>query len=420
MTRKSLSEWLGWQETLNPAEIELGLDRVHAVARRLELYPPTGRVFTVAGTNGKGSCAAALEALLQASALTTGLYTSPHLIRYNERIRINNQIVDDATLVDAFERIEAVRGDDPLTFFEFGTLAALVIFSDRCCDAWILEVGLGGRLDATNLIDADVAVITTVDLDHQDWLGDTVEKIAAEKAGIMRPGKPAFYGDVSLPLSMHEHAQKIGALLGCNGESYTSTVHSDTWAWQGRDVCLEKLPWPSGCAQEQIRNQAVALAAIEACEPALLSEPDRIRTALGKLRLAGRFHEYTDAYHWVLDVAHNPQAAAALRVRLQQLDKRPTTIVVGMLADKQAELFAQELAGLADRWLVCSLSVVRGSTADELAERLRRVLDEPVEIAEKVTVAMDQARERTPAGGRIIVCGSFRVVGPALESLGLY
>jgi dihydrofolate synthase/folylpolyglutamate synthase len=167
----------------------------------------------VAGTNGKGSCAAALEALLQASALTTGLYTSPHLVRYNERIRINNQIVDDATLVDAFERIEAIRGDDPLTFFEYGTLAALVIFSDCRCDAWILEVGLGGRLDATNLIDADVAVITTVDLDHQDWLGDTVEKIAAEKAGIMRPGKPAFYGDVSLPLSIREHAQKIGALL---------------------------------------------------------------------------------------------------------------------------------------------------------------------------------------------------------------
>jgi dihydrofolate synthase/folylpolyglutamate synthase len=420
MTRKSLSEWLVWQESVNPAEIELGLDRVRAVARRLELHPPAGRVFTVAGTNGKGSCAAALEALLQSSALTTGLYTSPHLIRYNERVRINNQMVDDALLVDAFERIEAVRGDELLTFFEFGTLAALLIFSDRRCDTWILEVGLGGRLDATNVIDADVAVITTVDLDHQDWLGDTVEQIAAEKAGIMRPGKPAFYGDESPPACIREHAQKTGALLGCSGEAYSYTLGPDTWAWQGREVLLEMLPWPSGCANEQIQNQALALAAIESCEPAFLSEPDRVRETLSNLQLAGRFHEYTDDYHWVLDVAHNPQAAAALGVRLRQLDSRPTTIVVGMLADKQAEQFAQALAGLADCWLVCSVSAARGSTAGELAERLRGVLDEPVEIAGQVTDALEQARGSTPEGGRIIVCGSFLVVGPALESLGLY
>ncbi|MCP3999591.1 MAG: bifunctional tetrahydrofolate synthase/dihydrofolate synthase [Gammaproteobacteria bacterium] len=420
MTLKSLPEWLIWQESLNPAEIELGLDRVLAVSRRLKLHPPAGYVFTVAGTNGKGSCAAALEALLQVSGLTTGLYTSPHLIRYNERIRINNQLVDDAILVDAFEHIESVRGDTPLTFFEFGTLAALCIFGDRRCDAWILEVGLGGRLDATNLIDADTAIITTVDLDHQDWLGDTVEKIAAEKAGIMRPGKPAFYGDENVPLSIREYAQEIGASLSCNGEAYSYCVHADTWTWQGHEVSLSKLPMPSQCAQVQIKNQALALAAVEACEPGLLSDPGQIRKVLGKLQVAGRFHEFSDTHHWVLDVAHNQQAAAVLRVGLQQLDKRPTTIVVGMLADKQVELFAQELAGVADCWLVCSTAAVRGSTADELAKRLSGVLDVPVEATGEVLVAMDRARERAPVGGRIVICGSFLVVGPALELLGLY
>jgi len=420
MTRKSLSEWLAWQESLNLKEIDLGLDRVREVARRLALRPPIGRVYAVAGTNGKGSCAAVLEALLRSSGLSTGLYTSPHLVRYNERIRINNVQVDDATLVRTFEQIEAVRGDTPLTFFEYGTLAAFLLFSSRNCDAWILEVGLGGRLDATNMVDADVAVITVVDLDHQDWLGNTIEKIAAEKAGIMRPGKPAFYGDQPVPVSIRQHAQEIGALLGCHGESYSITTNPTAWCWQGCEVTLEGLPWPPGRAAEQIRNQAVALAALEACDPSVLSEPHRVRSVLDGLQLPGRFQEYTDDHHWVLDVAHNPQAAAVMRARLNRLEPQPTTIVVGMMADKQTELYARELAGLADRWITCPVDTARGSTADELAERLRSVLPEPVQTARSVTDGLKQARKQTPLGGRIVVSGSFLVVGPALEWLGLY
>jgi dihydrofolate synthase/folylpolyglutamate synthase len=420
MTRKSLSEWLAWQESLNPKEIDLGLDRVRAVALQLELRPPIGRVFVVAGTNGKGSCATILEALLRASDLSTGLYTSPHLVRYNERIRINNVQVDDATLVETFEQIEAVRGDTPLTYFEFGTLAALLLFSSRVCDAWILEVGLGGRLDATNMVDADVAIITVVDLDHQDWLGDTVEKIAAEKAGIMRPGKPAFYGSEPVPASIRVHAQEIGALLGCHGESYSIETNPTEWCWQGCEVTLQGLPWPPGRAAEQLRNQAVALAALEACDPAVLSEPARVRSVLDGLQLPGRFQEYSDDHQWVLDVAHNPQAAAAMRARLVRLEPLPTTVVVGMMADKQTELYARELAGIADLWIACPVDTARGSTADELADRLRSVLQEPVETAGSVTAGLSRAREQTPLGGRIVVSGSFLVVGPALEWLGLY
>ena len=196
MTRRNLSEWLAWQESLNPAEIDLGLERIRSVAGQLGLQPPSGGVVTVAGTNGKGSTAAVIEALLRAGGKRTGLYSSPHLVCYNERIRLSSIPVEDAELVDAFEQIEHVRGAIPLTFFEYGTLAALLIFSRHDCDTWVLEVGLGGRLDAVNLIDPDVAVITTIALDHQEWLGDTIEEIAREKAGIIRPGKPVLYGEI--------------------------------------------------------------------------------------------------------------------------------------------------------------------------------------------------------------------------------
>ena len=214
MSRETLSDWLTWQESVNPAEIELGLERIRCVARHLPIKAPEGRVFTVAGTNGKGSTAAALQALLSAAGCRGGLYTSPHLVRYNERVQIAGVEATDAELIAAFECIEAVRGTAPLTFFEFGTLAAFTLFSEAHCDAWVLEIGLGGRLDAVNLIDPDVSLITTVDLDHEAWLGDTIEAIAREKAGIMRADTPAFYGDEAVPHSVVEHAAECGALLG--------------------------------------------------------------------------------------------------------------------------------------------------------------------------------------------------------------
>jgi dihydrofolate synthase/folylpolyglutamate synthase len=420
MTPKTLSDWLTWQETLNPKEIDLGLERVSKVADRLELKPPAGRVFLVAGTNGKGSCTSVLEALLRHTGLSTGLYTSPHLLLYNERIRINNVPVADADLVSAFERIEQERGDTPLTFFEYGTLAALLLFNDRACDAWVLEVGLGGRLDATNIIDADASIITTVALDHQDWLGDTVELIAAEKAGIMGSGKPAFYGDECVPESIRQQAKGLNAPLGCLGETYRVTQHSTGWDWEGASVVLRNLPWPPARSAAQIRNQAVALAALESCEPAALAEPAAVRSTLAACTLPGRFQEYMDEHHWVLDVAHNVQAAGALNAQLSQLDAQPTVFVTGMLADKQAEQFAQELADMGNYWIACPTGSSRGSSADELACRLRNVLAVPVSTGVSVAAALELARQTLPDGGRIVVCGSFLVVGPALEWLGLY
>jgi dihydrofolate synthase/folylpolyglutamate synthase len=419
---RSLSDWLVWQESLNPAEIELGLDRVQAVAERLSLTPPNGAVFTIAGTNGKGSCAAFLEAILQTTGTRVGVYSSPHLVRYNERIRVAGQEAADAELVAAFEKIEIARGEIPLTFFEFGTLAALLIFAEQNCSVWILEVGLGGRLDAVNIIDASFSIITTVDIDHQEWLGDTVEKIAAEKAGVIRPKQPAFYGDRPVPGSIREVALRNAAPLYCLNETYRYEMHEDSWDWFGAAVELRQLSLPPAGSEEQVRNASLALAVIEQYDPALINRMEVISSLIARTQLPGRFQIFNDEHQWVLDVAHNRQAATALKVKLQHLESvesRSTTFVIGMLADKQVKEFTHELAGLASQWITCMTDSQRGMGAEQLAG----CIDDqgvPIVAAGTVQQALEKARMLTPLEGRIVVCGSFLVVGPALEWLGLY
>ena len=423
MRSRSLSDWLAWQESLNPAEIELGLDRVRLVAQQLGFSPPAGAVFVVAGTNGKGSCSAILEAILRTSGSRVGVYSSPHLVRYNERVRVNGEEATDTDLENAFVNIESVRAGVPLTFFEFGTLAALQVFSQQECDAWVLEVGLGGRLDAVNIVDADYSIITTIDIDHQDWLGDTIEKIAAEKAGVVRRDKPAFYGDKPVPKSIRRATDRQGATLYCLDETYSYKVHEDTWEWFGADTKLPHLPIPPGGSEDQIRNVSLALAVAEQYDCALLDDTETLAGLIATTRLPGRFQIYSAKHQWILDVAHNRQAAAALRDKILRLESTAvdsTTIVIGMLADKQVEDFARELAGVANRWVTCSTSGIRGGGAEQLADCINELQLGPAMPAGTIEQGMEMARTLTPEGGRILVCGSFLVVGPALEWLGLY
>lgn len=414
----SLEDWLAWQETLNPAEIDLGLDRVRQVFKRLDLTPPAGAVYTVAGTNGKGSTVVVVDALLQQAGRHTGVYTSPHLTRYNERIAVGGKPAADEDIVNAFKVVEEARGDIPLTYFEFGTLAALQHFQSAGCDSWVLEVGLGGSLDAVNVVDADFAIITTVDLDHQAWLGDSIEVIAKEKAGIMRAGKPVFYGDRPVPDSVRQHAIDCGAELHCLGESFRfRRLDATRWQWQGVSRELTELPLPAG-GVIQMHNQSVALAALEASDPALLDSLLETPSLLAGLSLPGRLQPYVDSHHWLLDVAHNPQAARALRGALN--GQQPATVVVGMLADKYAEDFVRELGFEGSRWLTCPTPGARGATADELAERLQPLLQDGCKAYLSVEEALLAARNQTPPGELILVCGSFAVVGPALQWLGLY
>lgn len=422
MTPRTLAEWLRWQESLHPRPIELGLDRVRDVAARLGVRPPPGLVFTVGGTNGKGSTVALLEAFLRHAGRRVGAYTSPHLVEYNERVRIDGGNVADATLVAAFARVEAARNGVPLTFFEFGTLAAFAVFQAADCDAWVLEVGMGGRLDAVNAVDADFALITTVDLDHQDFLGTTVEEIAAEKAGIMRRDRPAFYGDWPVPAAIRTAATATGAQLACLGGQFDFTPSQPGWHWRGRSSTLADLRYPPAATAAQLRNASLALAALERCDPQLLADRAAVADIVANVRPPGRFQMLEQGgRHWILDVAHNAQAAATLRDQLGTLPAAgDCTVVLGLLGDKSLDAFAATLGALANRWVTCRVEDPRARTGESIAARLGELGLGEVHVAAGVETALECARRLSAPGGRIVVCGSFRIVGPALRWLGIY
>jgi dihydrofolate synthase/folylpolyglutamate synthase len=430
---RTLAEWLTLQESVHPQAIDMGLERVARVAARLGVGAAAVPVITVGGTNGKGSVAAHLEALLSARGARVGLFTSPHLLRYNERIRVAGAEVDDATLTGAFERIEAARADTTLTFFEYNTLAALLVFAAHAVDVAVLEVGLGGRLDAANLLDADVAVLASVGFDHRDWLGDTLELIGAEKAGIFRPGHPAVLGTPAMPESVYAAIAALGARAVVAEQDFSWSVRQDSWDYRGLSLRLCGLPPPALAGEIQYRNAATALATLEAlaASPALkpgtaaalrrLAPADEARTAQGlrSVRLAGRFQVIPGAVEWILDIAHNEPAAQVLAA---QLRARPlpaharTFAVIGVLRDKDAGAIAAALCGVIDHWIVCALPGPRGGSAAQLLQRLGQPRAR-TELADSVAEGCERARAQARPGDRVLVCGSLHTVGPALEWL---
>ena len=426
----SLEQWLSRQEAAHPRAIDLGLERVYAVARRLGLDKPAATVITVAGTNGKGSTVAHLEALLRAAGCSTGLFTSPHFIRYNERIRIDGTEVDDDSLVRAFERIEAARGSTSLTFFEYNTLAALWLFAERAVQFALLEVGLGGRLDATNLVDADVAVLCSVGLDHREWLGDTLDEIGAEKAGIFRPGRPAVLGTERMPGSVYSAIERLGALPVVADRDFSWRLgDGGRWSYRGLRLRLDDLPPSSLEGPIQYRNAATALAAIEAVAsrggvahagmpPAL--DQATVAGALRRVRLQGRFQVVPGPVEWILDIAHNPPAAETFAAQLRQRPHHGRTLaVIGILGDKDAPAIGAALAPVIDQWYLCGLPPPRGIDAAELAGRLAAVATDP-KLSVSVLEACEAARLEARPGDRVIVCGSVHTVAPALKWLGVY
>jgi dihydrofolate synthase/folylpolyglutamate synthase len=418
--RRSLSEWLAWQESLHPRTIDLGLERVRAVGGRLGCLQPSSPVFTVAGTNGKGTAVGLLEGFLLRAGKRPGAYTSPHLVAYNERIRVAGSAVGDDVLIAAFERVEAARADTPLTFFEFGTLVALEVFRTHGCESHVLEVGMGGRLDAVNAVDTDYALITTVDLDHTEYLGDTVEKIATEKAGIMRAGRPAFYGDWPVPASVADAARRLQAPLHCLGRDFDFTPAQPLWSWRGTGAAVEGLAYPHAAVAAQLRNVSLVLAAIEQFDASLLSAAI-VNEVMSASWPPGRFQVVSREHDWILDVAHNPQAAATLRDQIASLPPCPdTTIVIGMLGDKSLAAFVAELLPFAQRWLTCTVVDPRARDSADIAAQLRAAGAVEVHEGGAPERALERARDLTQRGGRIVVCGSFRVVGPALVWLGIY
>jgi dihydrofolate synthase/folylpolyglutamate synthase len=419
MTRPTtLAAWLAYLETLHPKSIAMGLDRVAAVATRMALAPSC-IVVTVTGTNGKGSTCALLESMLRAAGYRTALYTSPHLVAYNERVRIEGAPASDGALIAAFNAVEDARGDIALTYFEYGTLAALWLFARARPNAMVLEVGLGGRLDAVNVIDADVAVVTSVDLDHMDYLGPTRDDIAREKAGIFRAGRPAVCGERSPPESLLEHARTLAAPLFLLGRDYGFVAADGRWDYWGPLGRRSGLPHPALRGPIQLGNAATAITALDLVHERLHVDAGAIRTGLVSVELPGRFQVLPGRPTIVLDVAHNPQAARVLAAALGTMGYHPRTIAVfGMLADKDIPGVIDALRARVDRWHVATLPGPRGAGAALLRERL---LDSAVDAAtihpfDDVASALAAAKAEADDADRIIVLGSFLTVGAALAS----
>jgi len=421
-----LPQWLQYLESIHGKAIDLGLDRVRQVAGRLALRLD-GVKFVVGGTNGKGSTCAMLEAMLLAAGYRVGLYTSPHLIDFNERARINGEIAGDAALAEQFAAVEAARGEVTLTYFEFTTLAILRLFSQSNLDAVVLEVGLGGRLDAVNIIDADCAIITSVDLDHTDYLGDTRELIGLEKAHIYRAGRPAICSDPQPPQSLLEHAQAIGADLWRFGHDFNYSGDRQQWAYGGRAQRRNALAYPALRGANQLLNASAALAALESVRDRLPVPQQAVRVGLLQASLPGRFQILPGQPAVILDVAHNPHAAAVLAQNLDNMGFHPYThAVFGMLADKDADGVIAKLASRVDHWYCAGLPGPRGGSGQDLADRVSAAVQAAPAGGETPTVqafadpaaAYAAARERAGEGDRIVVFGSFLTVASVLQALG--
>lgn len=416
----TLNGWLARVERLHAKPIDLGLDRVREVASRLdiELVIPT---IVVAGTNGKGSTCAMLEAILRAAGYRVGIYTSPHLRVFNERARIDGVMASDAALIEQFEAVEAARGATTLTYFEFTTLAILRLIAQAQLDAAVLEVGLGGRLDAVNMIDADVAIVTSIDIDHVDYLGPTRAGIALEKAHVYRAGRAAICSDPQPPATLTEHAERIGADLWLFGRDFNYQGDRQQWAFAGRRTRRTGLPYPSLRGANQLLNASGALAALEALESRLPVAQQAVRQGLLTVELAGRFQILPGRPTVILDVAHNPHAAAVLAENLDNMGFYPSTFAVfGMLADKDIESVVAHVGGRVDHWYAVGTQGPRGASAATVADAVRAALSgrnfaltECADVAHAFEIALEAAS----ADDRIIAFGSFLVVSDAIAAL---
>jgi dihydrofolate synthase/folylpolyglutamate synthase len=413
----TLEDWLARIERLHHRTIDLSLDRVRTVAGRLGLGLGCP-VFLVGGTNGKGSTCAMLDAILRAAGYRSGLYTSPHLLRFNERARIAGSAAGDEALIAQFEAVEGVRGGVSLTYFEFTTLAVLRLFMAARLDAAVLEVGLGGRLDATNIVDADCAVVTSIDLDHMDYLGPTREDIGFEKAHIYRRGRPAICADPQPPQSLLDVAAGLGADLWRFGRDFGYQGDRQQWAYRGRGVRRAGLPYPSLRGANQLLNASGALAALEALGQRLPVSQQAVRQGLLNIDLAGRFQVLPGKPAVVLDVAHNPHAAAVLAQNLDNMGFFPRTLAVfGMLRDKDVGGVLDKVAGRIDRWYLGATRGARGFTGDEALRALRaRQPGAEATAFDSIAAAFDAAQRDAEADDRIVVFGSFLTVAEVMRA----
>lgn len=424
--KRTLAEWLEWQEQLHLSSIDLGLDRVGEVANRLQLTSLSMPVITVAGTNGKGSCVAMLDSIYRTANYQTGCYTSPHLIHYNERICIGGKPASDADICEAFAAIDKARDSISLTYFEFGTLAAAYLFRKYAVDVAIFEVGLGGRLDAVNLWDADVALISNIDIDHIDWLGDDREQIGVEKAGIMRNGHPIICGDPTPTNSIKQEADRIGAQLLQLGKDFSwkpsdsaSESQSPQWLYQLNNADPITLPLPALRGRFQLNNASAVVSLVQTFQNTLAVSDDEIARGLQSASVIGRLQKLGESPEILADVAHNPQSAAALADFLTETPAQGKTIALfSALADKDLAGIVRPLADKFDSWHLIPLEGPRARTPQQLSQNLRDLgITAPIEIHSDINSTLITLQNMLNYKDRVVAFGSFLVVSGVMHSL---
>lgn len=414
MASKNLSQWLAWIETVHHREIELGLDRVQTVLDAMNLNPVPFAAITVGGTNGKGSTVSMLEACLSAGGYRVGAYTSPHLVRYNERVRIDAVDASDEELCAAFEHVERARGSIPLTYFEFGTLAALDIFRARKIEIAVLEVGMGGRLDAVNVVDADAAIVTSIGIDHTAWLGPDRESIGREKAGIFRTSRAAICGDRSPPASIADTAERIGARLLQIGRDFSIEAKDTGWLWRYDSDVRSGLPYPGLRGDYQLRNAACALMALRCMADRFPLGQAQIKAGLLHAVPPGRFQVLPGLPIRVFDVAHNPDAALAFAATLKrQFVKGKTHAVFGIMKDKDIAGVVRALADIVDDWHVATLATPRAATAEDIVKAVA-LIERTAHVYPTIQDAYAAASASAGKDDRVLVFGSFHTVGDIL------
>ena len=415
---KTLQEWLDWCEQLHPVAIDMGLDRVKTVAERMDLRFDCP-VITVAGTNGKGSTCAMLEAVLLQAGYRTGVYTSPHLVHFEERCRLHGESASAEAFAQAFAAVEAVRGDVSLTYFEFSTLAILHLMARANLDVAILEVGLGGRLDAVNIIDADCAVITSIDIDHTAILGKDRESIGFEKAGIMRAARPVIVSDPVPPQSVVDHAAAVGADLWLFGRDFNFSGDKQQWAWAGRDRRYSGMAYPALRGANQLINASGVLAALDALRQRIPVTAQAVRNGLAMVELPGRFQIVPGQPVLVMDVAHNPHSVAALAANLDAMGFYPTThAVLGVMADKDLLPMLQKVNPMVDKWYFTDLPLPRAAKAADLQQAWQAQntrTDTQSSVHADPMSALQAAIDAADPADRIVVFGSFHTVGGVLQ-----
>jgi dihydrofolate synthase/folylpolyglutamate synthase len=417
MRFSTLDTWLDWQISLHPKTIDLGLERVRMVADRLDLLQPKHLVITVAGTNGKGSSVAMLEAILLAAGHRVGAYTSPHIHRYNERIRVAGENVPDEWIVDAFERIDRARGEISLSYFEFGTLAGLLIVAQQKLDIAILEVGLGGRLDAVNILDADLALITSIGVDHTEWLGEGRDQISLEKAGIARPGQPVICSEPNPPMVMKDFLRELGSEYSQLGEAFGYSRGGENWNWWMGGYRFGALPKPGLPGDHQFQNAAGVIAVSQLLPDLLRPKETAIRSGLARVRLTGRC-EHIDPRHTsvgfeiILDVAHNPDGIQPLTNLLEKhkvLGK--TYVLFGAMRDKNVSDMLKILAPVTDEWLLSNADTERAMASSKVFGLLKSIVPNAhVEVFDSIPAAWEVAKSRLLDQDRLVVAGSFYTV----------